>query len=231
MILDRRPVVLVVEDNETTARSLRLFLEAADLEVLHTPTARMGLEAVFSREPDLILLDLNLPDRDGLDLCDDILDQTDVPIIMLTARTSESDIVKGLEAGAIDYVRKPFGSRELLARVKRQLVPRQSVACEDLIRIGELQIDRMGRSVKHADHAVSLTKSEFDILLALAERPGQVFTRGQLISRALGDDFEGFDRTIDTHIWSIRKKLGETRSSPRYILSEVGVGYRMNPDA
>lgn len=226
----RRPRILIVEDNEATARSIALFLQAAELRTSHAATAAQGLQQLGEGNVDLVLLDLNLPDQDGLSVCKTMLANTAVPIIMLTARTSENDIVAGLEAGAIDYIRKPFGSKELVARVKRHVAGKETDGGNH-IRIGDLEIDREARKVAEQGNAVSLTKSEFEILWVLASRPGRVFTRSQLIESALGIDFDGFDRTVDTHIWSIRKKLNENRLSPRYIMSEVGVGYRMNPDA
>lgn len=223
--------ILVVEDNATTARNLRVFLEAEGYRVRHAASGREALEQ-FGRAPgDLVLLDLNLPDLDGLEVCRSLRSRSAVPVVMLTARTAEENIVEGLESGADDYVCKPFGSRELLARVRRCLErARRPPATGPRLRLGDLELDRASRRVRMRGEEVRLTRSEFDILELLARNPGRVFTRSQIIDAALGHDFDGFDRTIDTHVWSLRRKLGEPRGCPRYILSEVGIGYRMRSD-
>lgn len=219
--------ILVVEDNTTTARSLGLFLEAAGFEPVWFANGRDAIREMPAVKPALVLLDLNLPDIDGLEVCRTLRRDSQVPIIMLTARTSEAEIVEGLESGADDYVRKPFGARELVARIRRSLAAPVCGSGNAVLRVGELEIDRELRQVSLAGAPVSLTRSEFEILAVLAASPGRVFTRAQLIDQALSPDFDGFDRTIDTHIWSLRRKLGEPRGNPRYIASELGVGYRM----
>ncbi|HPE47818.1 MAG TPA: response regulator transcription factor [Hyphomonas sp.] len=224
--------IMVVEDNTTTARSLGLFLEAAGFEPVWLANGREALRQAPQVKPALILLDLNLPDIDGLEVCRTLRRNSQVPIIMLTARTSEAEIVEGLESGADDYVRKPFGARELVARIRRSLAAPARASASARLRVGDLEIDPERRQVTLDGVPVSLTRSEFGILVVLAASPGRVFTRAQLIDRALGPDFDGFDRTIDTHIWSLRRKLGEPRGNPRYIVSELGIGYRMrNGDA
>ena len=225
--------VLVVEDNATTARTLRLFLEAEGYRVSHAVDGGDALARFRTGPGDLVLLDLNLPDVDGLDVCRSIREDSSVPVVMLTARTAEEDIVEGLESGADDYVCKPFGSRELLARVRRCLErSREPVGPDALLRVGGIVLDSRRRQVSVEGAEVRLTRSEFAILRLLMRQPGRVFTRGQIIDGALGHDFDGFARTIDTHVWSLRRKIGEPRGRPRYILSEVGVGYRMlDPDA
>lgn len=225
--------VLVVEDNATTARTLRLFLEAEGYRVSHAVDGGDALARFRTGPGDLVLLDLNLPDVDGLDVCRSIREDSSVPLVMLTARTAEEDIVEGLESGADDYVCKPFGSRELLARVRRCLErSREPVGPDALLRVGGIVLDSRRRQVSVEGAEVRLTRSEFAILRLLMRQPGRVFTRGQIIDGALGHDFDGFARTIDTHVWSLRRKIGEPRGRPRYILSEVGVGYRMlDPDA
>lgn len=226
MITQERPVILVVEDNPTTARSIVLFLEDAGMIASVADRGRDGLDRLAAGGIDLVLLDLNLPDMDGLRVCEAIRSDYDCPIIMLTARSSEDDIVTGLELGAQDYVSKPFGARELVARVKRVLRDRHQDLSSAVLRHADLVLDRDQRMVAQADIKIKLTKSEFDLLATLMARPGRVFTRAQLIELALGDDFDGFDRTIDTHIWSIRRKLGDNKAAPRYIFSEPGIGYR-----
>lgn len=221
--------ILVIEDNPTTAGTLRLFLEAENYYVHCRDTGASGLAFLDEDNADLILLDIMLPDLDGLSVCRKVREYASTPIVMLTAKTTEDEIVEGLEAGADDYVCKPFGSKELLARIRRCLRSADALEeCEQYLVVGEISVDYDKRVVTIAGEPVKLTKSEFDILCLLMKNPGRVFTRDQIIDRALGPDFDGFDRTVDTHIWSLRKKLGEPRGAPRYIQSEPGVGYRMS---
>lgn len=221
--------ILVVEDNPTTSRTLKLFLVDAGYLVSCALNGREALSALATDTFDLILLDLMLPDVDGLNLCRTVRRTSGVPIVMLTARTTQDEIVAGLEAGADDYIGKPFGSRELLARIRRCLRAAPATISSDggRLRSNELSVELATRSVELAGQPIRLTRSEFDLLVVLLRRPGRVFTRGQLIELALGADYDGADRTIDTHIWSLRKKLGEPRGQPRYILSEPGIGYRL----
>lgn len=221
--------ILLIEDNPTTSRTLVLFLDAAGYQTTCAFDGREG-EARFSEGGhDLVVLDLMLPDIDGLGVCRMIRQTSNIPIVMLSARSTEEEIVQGLECGADDYVCKPFGSKELLARIRRCLdrarLPADSQACH---RVGELELNEESRAVLKAGVPLKLTRSEFEILRTLMRAPGRVFTRDQLIAQALGADFDGFDRTIDTHVWSLRRKIGEQRGSPRYIQSELGVGYRMS---
>ena len=226
MNLPANPRVLVVEDNATTAKSIVLFLENFGMSTVIAPTGRQGLDIIARGGIDLVLLDLNLPDMDGLQVCETVRANYDCPLIMLTARSSENDIVTGLDLGAQDYLCKPFGSRELIARIRRVLRDSRDETTSPVLTHEDLVLDQEHRTLAQADVKIKLTKSEFDLLWALMSRPGRVFTRAQLIERALGDDFDGFDRTVDTHIWSIRKKLGDNKAAPRYIFSELGVGYR-----
>ncbi|WP_430404317.1 response regulator transcription factor [Hyphomonas sp.] len=221
------PSILVIEDNSTTARTLALFLEAEKYDVHWSGSGALGLAYLEDFGADLVLLDLMLPDLDGISVCKKIRAKSQTPIVMLTAKTTEDEIVTGLEAGADDYVCKPFGSKELLARIRRCLrsnnpLPQQT----DQLALGEIAIDADTRQVTVGGKGIKLTKSEFEILFLLMKHVGRVFTRDQIIDRAFGPDFDGFDRTVDTHIWSLRKKIGEPRGAPRYIHSELGVGYR-----
>ncbi len=226
--------ILVVEDNPTTSRTLKLFLDAEGYAVHCALSGGEAETALAAGRFDLVLLDLMLPDIDGLSLCRKLRQSSMVPIVMLTARSAQDEIVEGLEAGADDYMGKPFGSREMLARIRRCLrngSPSQAMRVRQL-HVGELCVDTETRSVDLAGARIRLTPSEFDLLVVLMQRPGRVFTRDQLIRLALGVDYEGADRTVDTHIWSLRKKLGEPRGEPRYLLSEPGIGYRLrDPDA
>lgn len=228
------PRILLVEDNPVTSQTLVLFLSAEHYEVQCAFKGHDGIQ-LFQREKfNLVILDLMLPDLDGLKICTQMRAKSTTPIIILTAKTTEDEIVEGLEAGADDYVCKPFGSKELLARVRRCLrqsrhVP-PSFPNEHVVKVGQLEVQLSRREVRIGGKPVKLTKSEFEILSVLAQQPGRVFTRAQLIDKALGHDFDGFDRTIDTHIWSLRKKLGEPRGNPNYILSELGIGYRLQDE-
>lgn len=220
--------ILVVEDNITTAKTLRLFLQSEGYSVDWAATGLEGLKMFRSASPDLVLLDLMMPDMDGIAVCREIRQHNATPIVMLTAKTTEDEIVNGLEAGANDYICKPFGSKELLARIRRCLLSlRPAEETGSIIRIGDISLDLEKREVLIGGEAVKLTKSEFEILALLMNNPDRVFTRDQIIDGALGPDFNGFDRTIDTHIWSLRKKMREPRGAPRYIQSELGVGYRL----
>lgn len=223
--------ILVVEDNATTARTLRVFLEAHGHRVTTSTSGADAIARMRADTVDLILLDRMLPDIDGIDLCRRLRATDQVPIVLLTARTSEDDIVDGLEAGADDYVCKPFGAKTLVARVHRCLRRvREPVVVDTVIRHATLELDAPRRAVRVDGQAVRLTRSEFDILHCLMRSPGRVFTRAQIIAAALDPDFDGFDRTVDTHIWSLRRKLTDRRGGRRLIVSEPGVGYRLAED-
>ena len=239
--MNDRPKILLVEDNPTTSKTLVLFLSAAGYEVVCAFDGREGIDGFRNGTFSLVMLDLMLPDIDGLSVCRTIRAISSTPIVILTAKTTEDEIVQGLESGADDYVCKPFGSKELLARVRRclhqphsqyridaQIQNRQHVNHQTIWRWGNLTIDWERRVAAIEEREIKLTKSEFEILALLVRHPGRVFTRAQLIRQTLGPNFEGHDRTIDTHIWSLRKKMGEPRGNPKYILSELGVGYRMS---
>jgi two-component system response regulator RegX3 len=225
--------LLVVEDNVTTARTLRLFLEPQGYDVVSAQNGAAALQLIGGRAFDLVLLDLMLPDVDGISVCRTIRRTSAIPIVMLTARIAADDVVEGLEAGADDYVCKPFESKVLLARIRRCL-RRASDAdpAASVIRHGGIELDTETRAVHLDGRPVRLTRTEFDILHQLMLRPGRVLTRARLIERAIGPDFDGFDRTVDTHIWSLRKKLGDRREGgQRLIVSEPGIGYRLStPD-
>lgn len=224
--------ILVIEDNVTTSRSLVLFLQTAGYDTECAFTGSDGLDLATANRFSLILLDLMLPDVSGFEICRSVRETSQVPIVILSARSADEDIVRGLELGADDYVCKPFSAEVLVARIGRCLTrslagnqgddPEQTIAVRDLT----LEVDRC--VLETTDERVRLTRSECAILRTLMEQPGRIFTRDQLIQRALGTEFDGSDRTIDTHIWSLRRKLGEPKGRPRYILSEVGIGYRFN---
>ena len=218
--------VLVVDDDVKTVELVRLYLDRDGYQVL---IAYDGIEALrLAREsyPDLIVLDLMLPDIDGLEVCRTLRHESDVPIIMLTARTTDQDKLTGLDLGADDYVTKPFSPKELAARVRAVLRRLPGERGPEEIKSGELSIDFTKHEAWLAGRPLNLTSVEFKLLGVLAKEPSRVFSRASLIEEALGYDFEGFDRTIDVHILNLRRKLEPDPSHPRYIKTVYGVGYK-----
>jgi DNA-binding response OmpR family regulator len=218
--------VLVVDDDVKTVELVRLYLDRDGYQVL---TAYDGVEALrLAREnyPDLIVLDLMLPDIDGLEVCRTLRHASDVPIIMLTARTTDQDKLTGLDLGADDYVTKPFSPKELAARVRAVLRRLPGERGPEEIKNGELSMNFTKHEAWLAGKPLNLTSVEFKLLGVLAKEPGRVFSRASLIEEALGYDFEGFDRTIDVHILNLRRKLEPDPNHPRYIKTVYGVGYK-----
>ena len=218
--------VLVVDDDVKTVELVKLYLERDGYRVL---TAYDGIEALrLAREssPDLIVLDLMLPDIDGLEVCRVLRNESDVPIIMLTARTTDQDKLTGLGLGADDYVTKPFSPKVLVARVWAVLRRLPGERGPEEIKHGELSMNFAKHEVRFADRPLNLTTVEFKLLGVLAKEPGKVFSRARLIEEALGYDFEGFDRTIDVHILNLRRKLEPDPGHPRYIKTVYGIGYK-----
>ena len=218
--------VLVVDDDVKAVELVRLYLDRDGYQVL---TAYDGVEALrLAREsrPDLIVLDLMLPDIDGLEVCRTLRHESDVPVIMLTARTTDQDKLTGLDLGADDYVTKPFSPKELAARVRAVLRRLPGERGPEEIKSGELSMDFMKHEAWLAGRPLNLTSVEFKLLGILAKEPGRVFSRASLIEEALGYDFEGFDRTIDVHILNLRRKLEPDPSHPKYIKTIYGVGYK-----
>ena len=218
--------VLVVDDDVKTVELVKLYLNRDGYKVL---TAYDGVEALrLAREghPDLIVLDLMLPGIDGLEICRTLRDESDVPIIILTARTTDEDKLTGLGLGADDYVTKPFSPRELAARVRAVLrrLPGERGLAE--IKHGELTVNFAKHKASLAGRALNLSPTEFKLLGVLAKEPGRVFSRAQLIEQALGYDFVGFDRTMDVHILNLRRKLEPAPNHPKYIKTVYGVGYK-----
>jgi two-component system alkaline phosphatase synthesis response regulator PhoP len=218
--------VLIVDDDIKTVQLVKLYLTRDDYQVL---TAYDGSEALrLAREshPDLVVLDLMLPDIDGLEVCRILRQESNVPIIMLTARSTDQDKLTGLDLGADDYITKPFSPKELAARVQAVLrrIPREHGPEE--IKSGELSINFTNHEAWLGGRPLELTTVEFKLLGVLAKEPGRVFSRTNLIEEALGYDFEGFDRTIDVHILNLRRKLELDPSHPKYIKTVYGVGYK-----
>jgi two-component system, OmpR family, alkaline phosphatase synthesis response regulator PhoP len=220
--------VLVVEDEPKIAQLARDYLEHAGFHVVTVGDGRSALKAAARDRPDLIVLDLRLPDIDGLDVTRALRKQSSVPIIMLTARVEESDKLIGLELGADDYMTKPFSPKELVARV-RAVLRRSALAQSggEVHRVGDLTVDHPRMRVSVGERQVDLTATEFQLLAALARSPGRVFTRAQLLDALHGVAFESYERAIDAHVKNIRRKLESDPRRPRYVLTVYGVGYKL----
>lgn len=220
--------ILVVDDELEIAKLVRAYLERAGFAVVTASEGSQAL-AVFRHErPNLVVLDLNLPGMDGLDVCRALRRDSDIPIIMLTARIEETDRLIGLELGADDYILKPFSPREVVARVRTVLRRAEGTPVRpDVISAGGVRLDLSQRAASLNDHPLELTTMEFDLLALLIEHPGQVFTRLQLLERAQGTAYAGYERTIDVHIKNLRKKLHDDSQDPHIIETVRGVGYRL----
>ncbi len=222
--------ILIIEDEPKIARLVRLYLEEAGYEATAIHDGGQAIYAFRQEQPDLVLLDLNLPGLDGLDVCRKLRGESDVPVIMLTARTEEADRLIGLELGADDYVVKPFSPREVVARVRAVLRRASGPQTPgEVIRAGSLSLDMGSRRVHLGGHELALTVSEFDILHALARGSGRVLTRLQLLEASQGVAYEGYERSIDQHIKNLRRKLEDNISYPRIVHTVHGVGYRLDP--
>jgi two-component system, OmpR family, alkaline phosphatase synthesis response regulator PhoP len=225
--------VLVVDDDRNIVQLVRMYLEKDGYQVGVAYDGEEALDTARAFKPDLVVLDLMLPGLDGLEICKRIRWDSDVPIIMLTARTTEADKLNGLDLGADDYVTKPFSPRELIARIRAVL--RRAPGADELsgpeeVVIGPLVIYPRRRQVVVQDRPISLTPTEFNLLKVMALSPGQVFTRAQLIEKAFGYDFEGFERNVDVHITSLRRKLDADRGKNKLIKTVYGLGYKLEPD-
>jgi DNA-binding response OmpR family regulator len=226
--------ILVVDDELKMVKLVRTYLEGAGYNVVVAYDGQEALTVFRHEQPDLIVLDLMLPKIEGLDVARTIRRTSNVPIIMLTARSEELDRLIGLELGADDYVVKPFSPRELVARVRAVLrrttepPPGQvAPARRQVITAGDLALDLGRREASLAGRRIELTTAQLDLLAVLAQRPGQVFTRMQLLEAVQGEAFEGYERTVDAHIKNLRRALGDDPRDPRYILTVRGVGYKL----
>ena len=219
--------ILVVDDEPRIAQIARDYLERAGYGVTTADNGADALAAARTRHPDLIVLDLGLPHVDGLDVTRALRKQSNVPIIMLTARVEESDKLVGLELGADDYMTKPFSPRELVARV-RAVFRRIDAASGrgEVIRAGDVTLDRPRMRAEAGGRRLELTPTEFELLATLARQPGRVFTRAQLLDVVGGLEADSFERAIDAHVKNLRRKLEPDPRNPRYVLTVYGVGYR-----
>ena len=224
-------LILVVDDEPKIVKLARDYLQQGNFRVVIAANGQAALTTARHKRPDLIVLDLNLPGMDGLDVCRALRRESDVPIIMLTARVEETDRLIGLELGADDYITKPFSPRELVARVRAVLRRVQGgVHQPGLVRVGDLEIDLNGHRVSQAGVPLHLTRIEFDLLATLAQHPGQTFSRAQLLDRLHGVAYDGFDRSIDAHIKNLRRKLEIDPTEPRYVLTVYGIGYKFTDE-
>ncbi len=220
--------ILVVDDEPKIVKTVRAYLESTGFRVVIAENGQMALTVFRHEKPALVILDLGLPGMDGLDVARTIRRDSNIPVIMLTARVDEADKLIGLELGADDYVTKPFSPRELVARV-RAVLRRAGAEREQAplpIVSGDVKIDLERRIVTVSGLTVELTPTEFDLLVVLARHPGRVFTRLELLDRVQGYAFEGYERTVDAHIKNLRQKIEPHPKEPRYLLTVYGVGYR-----
>ncbi len=218
--------VVVAEDDARQAALITMYLENEGHSVVVTGDGREALEQVRRRRPDLVLLDVMMPHVDGLDVCRILRYESDVPIIMITARSTENDLLLGLDLGADDYVTKPFSPRELMGRVRSLLRrSRAAAAEEELLELGDLVIDRGRHRVTVGGLEVPLTPREFSVLEVLARHPGRAYSRMELLQSAFGFDYDGLERTIDVHVLNLRKKIEPDPAQPIYIRTVRGVGY------
>ncbi len=225
-------LILIVDDEPKIVKLARDYLERGGFRVTTAVDGATALAVARADKPDLIVLDLNLPGMDGLDVCRRLRRQSDVPIIMLTARVDETDRLIGLELGADDYIVKPFSPRELVARVRAVLRRAQGgVHQPGLLRAGRLEIDLHGHRALLDDEPLHLTRIEFKLLAFLAQHPGQAFSRQRLLEHLHGHTHDGFDRSIDAHIKNLRRKIEPDLGDPTYILTVYGLGYRFNDEA
>lgn len=226
-LMDRQRI-LVVDDEPELRQMLRRYLEAEGFDVAEAEDGEKALSKIHDARPELIVLDVGLPGRDGFWVLQEIRKASDVPVIMLTARAEEVDRVVGLTIGADDYMAKPFSPRELVARVRAVLRRgvRGRVETDESLEFEGLTLDLAGRQVGVDGKTVELSALEFDLLAGLASAPGRVFTRAQLLERVWGWDYFGPERVVDVHIGNIRKTLGDEAADPRFIGTVRGVGYK-----
>ncbi|GAB2956515.1 response regulator transcription factor [Streptomyces pseudoechinosporeus] len=222
--------VLVAEDDTKQAEVIRRYLEGEGHTALVVHDGRAALDEVRRHRPDLLVLDVMMPVVDGLDVCRILRSESELPVLMLTARSTEEDLLLGLDLGADDYLTKPYSPRELMARIRTLLRrTRASAAAPDdpVLRVGALAVDPVRRVVDIEGRRVTCTPGEFDVLATMAAEPERVFTRRQLLARTRGDDRYITERTIDVHVLNLRKKIEPVPRQPVYLQTVFGVGYRL----
>lgn len=217
--------ILVVDDDPAISEMLTIVLSAEGFDTVAVTDGALAVETALREHPDLILLDLMLPGMNGIDICRSIRQDSAVPIIMLTAKTDTVDVVLGLESGADDYVNKPFKAKELVARIRARLRRTDDEPAETL-EVGDLTIDVPGHTVKRGDEEISLTPLEFDLLLELARKPQQVFTREELLGKVWGYRHASDTRLVNVHVQRLRAKIEKDPENPQIVLTVRGVGYK-----
>jgi DNA-binding response OmpR family regulator len=223
-----KPTILVVDDDRKTVDLIRLYLEKDGYRVLTAYDGRQALDLSRRRQPGLIILDLMLPRVDGLDVCRILRSESKVPIIMLTAKTTEEDKLVGLDLGADDYVTKPFSPREMVARVRavlRRVHTEEDDGPGELI-FGDMVVDFVRHEARVDGDSIHLTPKEFRLLETMAKQPGRVFSRLELLEHAFGFDYGGFERTVDVHVMNLRKKIEPDPAQPTYVHTVYGLGYK-----
>ncbi len=231
-----KATILVVEDEPKITELLKLYLERESYQVIAVASGELALTSFHERTLDLVLLDINLPEVDGLEVCRRIRRESGLPIIMLTARDEESDKLIGLELGADDYITKPFSPREVVARVRAVLrrsgagsaLPQQA---QEIVRAGELVLDSERHDVRRGGVTLDLTPTEFRLLEVLMRNPGRVYSRLQLLDLVQGEAFEGYERTVDAHVKNLRSKIEPDPQRPTRVLTVYGVGYKFAEQA
>lgn len=221
--------VFIVDDDMKLTKLLKSYFDKEGFVTYLAHEGNGAVQAILDKKPDLVILDLMLPGMDGWEICRELRKNSEVPIIMLTARDEETDRIIGLEMGADDYVTKPFSPREVVARARAILRRTQKTTKKtEPLRIGDLLIDAERHIVKKLDTTLDLTPTEFKILELLASSPNRVFTRLQIVERIQGYAFDGYERTVDAHMKNLRRKIEENAKEPQYIQTVYGVGYRLN---
>ena len=217
--------VLVVDDDTALAEMIGIVLRSEGFEPSFCADGSEAVAAFHSSRPDLVLLDLMLPGMDGIEVCSRIREESGIPIIMLTAKSDTTDVVKGLESGADDYIVKPFNPKELVARIRTRLRPASSAETGSLT-VGDLTLDVAGHEVRRGDELINLTPLEFELLLALALKPSQVFTREMLLEQVWGYHYKADTRLVNVHVQRLRAKVENDPDNPRIVMTVRGVGYR-----
>jgi len=217
--------ILVVDDDPALAEMIGIVLQSEGFEPVFCADGGEAVQAFKDSKPDLVLLDLMLPGKDGIEVCAEIREESGVPIIMLTAKSDTTDVVRGLESGADDYMVKPFNPKELVARIRTRLRPSTSQST-DVLQIGDLKVDVAGHEVRRGATKINLTPLEFELLLALALKPQQVFTREMLLEQVWGYHYKADTRLVNVHVQRLRAKVEEDPDNPSIVTTVRGVGYR-----
>jgi two-component system, OmpR family, response regulator MtrA len=218
--------ILVVDDDTALAEMIGIVLRTEGFEPHFCADGALAIDAFHASKPDLVLLDLMLPGLDGIEVCARIRAESGTPVIMLTAKSDTADVVKGLESGADDYMVKPFNPKELVARIRTRLRPTPAVPASEQLQIGDLEVDVAAHEVRRGESTINLTPLEFDLLLALASKPQQVFTREMLLEQVWGYHYKADTRLVNVHVQRLRAKVEDDPDNPRIVMTVRGVGYR-----